>query len=90
MEFAERTRTWTPTWSAGMEMGGFDPAAAHWGAYAGLVHGIASRPKSKPRPPATPATGPPPQPPPPDPRDVFAMTVGATPPPPLERQGTLC
>ena len=68
MEFAGRTLTWTPIWSALMEMGGFDPAAANRGAYAGLVRGIASRPKSKPKPSATPRNwGPPaaapPQPP---------------------------
>ena len=49
MEFAGRTWTWTPTWSVIMEMGGFDPAAANRGAYAGLVHGIASRPTRNPR-----------------------------------------
>ena len=29
---------------------GFDPAAANWGAYAGVVQGIASRPKNMPQP----------------------------------------
>ena len=32
-----------PTWSALMDVGGLDPAAAIRGAYAGLVHGIASQ-----------------------------------------------
>ena len=67
MEYGARTRTWTPTWSALMDMEGFDPEAANRGAYVGKVHGIASRPKSKPKPAATPARGPPaaapPQPP---------------------------
>ena len=57
MEYAARAWTWTPTWSALMDMGDFNPEAANRGAYAGLVHGIASRPKSKPKPAATPATG---------------------------------
>ena len=58
--------TWTPTWSALMDFGGFNPEAANRGAYAGLVHDIASRPKTKPKPaalgapcnrtPATPGT----------------------------------
>ena len=45
---------WTPTWSAVLDFGGFNPEAANRGAYAGLVHGIASRPKYKPKPAATP------------------------------------
>ena len=56
--------------------------------YAGVVHGIASRPKSKPKPAATPA-GAPPQPHPPDPADAFAKTLGAI-SPALDRQGTVC
>ena len=56
MEFAGRTWTRTPTWSPLMEMGGFDPAAANHGAYAKLVHGTASRPKSKLKLAATPGT----------------------------------
>ena len=59
---------------------GFNPEAANRGAYAGLVHGIASRPKTKPKPAATPA-GAPPQPHPPNPRDAFAKAVGPSPPP---------
>ena len=60
------------TWSAIMEIGGFDPSAANRVAYAGLMHGISSRPKPKPKVPATPATGGPPHPHPPNPRDAFA------------------
>ena len=81
LEFAGRTRTWTPPWWALMEMGGFDPAAANRGAYAGLVHGIASRPKSKPKPAANPATGGPPQPHPPNPWDASAKALRPSPPP---------
>ena len=80
--------TWTPTWSALMDMGGFNPEAANRGAYAGLVHGIASRPKSKPKPAATPGGGPP-QPHPPNLRDAFAKALGAI-SPALDRQGTIC
>ena len=76
MEFAGRTRAWTPTWSAIMEMGGFDPSAANRGAYAGLVHGITSRPKPKPNVPATPATRGPLQPHPPNHRDAVAKALG--------------
>ena len=36
---------------------GFDPSADNRGAYAGLVHGIASHPKSKPKTPAAPEPG---------------------------------
>ena len=65
MEYGARTWTWTPTWLALMDMGGFDPEAANRGAYAGMVHSIASRPKSKPKPCNW---GPPqPHPPPPNP-----------------------
>ena len=89
MQFARRTLTWTPTRSAIMEMGGFDPAAANRGAYARWVHGIAFRPKSKSKPPATPATGTLPQPHPPNPRNAFAKALGAI-SPALDRQGTVC
>ena len=34
MEFAGRTWTWTPMWSAFMEMGGFDQSAGNRGVYA--------------------------------------------------------
>ena len=37
---------------------GFQPGGGEPGPYAGVVHGIASRPKSKPKPDATPAGGP--------------------------------
>ena len=75
MEYAGKAWTWTPTWSALLDMGGFNPEAANRGAYAGVVHGIASRPKSKPKPAATPAGGPP-QLHPPNPRDAFAKARG--------------
>ena len=61
--------------------GGFDSATANGEAYAGLVHGIASRPKSKPKPPATPATGPPPQPHPPTPGTPLPRPWWPSPPP---------
>ena len=44
------------------------------------MHGIASRPKSKPKPAATPAGGPP-QPHPRTPADAFAKALGAISPP---------
>ena len=37
---------------------GFNPEVAKRGVYAGVVHGIASRPKTKPKPAATPTRGP--------------------------------
>ena len=52
------------------------------------MHGIASRPKSKPKPAATPAGGPP-QPHPPNPWDAFAKPLGAISLAP-DRQGTVC
>ena len=88
IEYAGKAWTWTPTWSALMDIGGFNPEAANRGAYAGVVHGIASRPKSKPKPSATPA-GDPAQPHPPIPRDAFAKALGAI-LPALDRQGTVC
>ena len=69
----------------GVPFGGGQPG----GAYAGLVHGIASRPKSKPKVTATPATGGPPHPHPPNPRDAFAKAVRAI-SLALDRQGTVC
>ena len=89
MEFGGWTWTGMPTWSTILEMGGFDPAAANRGAYAGLVYGIASRAKSKSKPPTTPTIGGPLQPHPPDPRDAFAKALGAI-APALDRQGTVC
>ena len=53
------------------------------------MHGIASRPKAKPKVPADPAIGGPPQPHPPTPRDAFAKALGAI-SPVLDRQGTAC
>ena len=70
-------------------IGGFDPSAANCGAYAGLVHGITSRSKSKPKTPAAPTTGGPPQPHPPNPQDPFAKAPGAI-SPTLDMQGTVC
>ena len=78
---------WTSTWSALLDFGDFNPEAANRGVYAGLVHGIPFRPKSKPKTAATPAGGPP-QPPPPDPADAFAKALGAI-SPALDRQGTV-
>ena len=69
----------TPIWSALLDFGGFNPEAANRGAYAGLVHSIASRPKCKPKPAATPARGPP-QPHPPNPQDAFPRPWGPSPP----------
>ena len=89
MECAGRTWTWTPMWSAIMEMRGFGPSAANRGAYAGLLHGIASSPKPKSKVPATPATGRRPQPHLPTPRDTFAKALGAI-SPAVDRQGTVC
>ena len=63
---------------------------ANRGAYATLVHGIASGPKSKPKRAATPTNRAPPQPPPPpQPKDAFAKALGAN-SPALDRQGTVC
>ena len=56
--------------------------------YAVMVHGIASRPKSKPKPVAAPAGGPP-QLHPPNPVDAFAKALGAI-SPALDRQGIVC
>ena len=33
---------WTPTWSALLDFGGFNPEAANRGVHAGVVHGITS------------------------------------------------
>ena len=54
MEYGGRTWTWMPTWSAPMDIGGFDPAAAKRGAYAGLVQGWPPRPSPNPSPPQPP------------------------------------
>ena len=72
-----------------MGIGGFDLSAASRGVYAGLVHGIASHPKSKPKTPAAPATGAPPQPHPPNPWDAFAKALGAN-SPTLDMHYTVC
>ena len=85
VDWVRKAWVWTPTWSAPLDFGGFNPEAANRGAYAGLVHGIASQPKSKPKPAATPAGGPrklhsP------NPQDAFAKALGAI-PPALDRQG---
>ena len=58
----------------------FGPSAANGGAYAGLVHGIASRPEPKPKTPRTPATRGPPQPHPSNPQDAFTTPWGHSPP----------
>ena len=85
MEYVEKAWTWTPNWWALMDMGGFNPEAANQVPFAGFVHGIAPRPKSKPKPAATPAEGPM-QPHPPNPRDALAKALGAI-SPALYRQG---
>ena len=88
VEWVGKAWVWTPTWSALLDFGGFSPEMANRGLYAGLVHGVASRPESKPKPAATPAGGPP-QPHPPNPADAFAKALGAI-SPALDRQGTVC
>ena len=88
VEWVGKAWVWTPTWSALLDFGGFNPEAANRGVYAGVVHGIASRPKSKPKPAATPAGGPP-QPHSPNTADAFAKALGAI-SPALERQGAVC
>ena len=60
-----RTWAWAPTWSEVMGVGGFDLAAANHGAYGGLIHGIACRPK--------------PPPPPQSPRPQQALPISRTP-----------
>ena len=75
---------WTPTWSTLLDFGGFNPEAANRGVYAGVVHGIATRPKSKPQSAAAPAGGPP-QLHPPNPVDALTKAHGAT-SPALDRQ----
>ena len=79
MEYAGKT--WTPTWSALLDFGGFNPEAANRGAYAGVVHGITSRPKSKPKPAATPVGGPPQPHPPQTPGTPSPRPWGPSPPP---------
>ena len=71
-----------------MGVGGFDPSAANREAYAGLVHGVASRPKNKT--PSRPggARGPP-QPHSPNSRDTFTKVLRAF-CPILDTQGTVC
>ena len=88
VEWVEKAWVWTPTWSALLDFGGFNPEAAHRGVYAGVVHGIASRPKSKSTPAAAPAGGCP-QPHPLNPADAFAKALGAI-SPALDGQGTIC
>ena len=89
MEFAGSTWTWMPPWCAIMEGGAFELSAANRGAYAALVHGIASCPQPKPKVPATPATGGPRWPHPPNPRDTFDKAVWAV-SRALDRQSTVC
>ena len=54
VDWVGKAWVWTPTWSALLDF-----EAVNRGAYAGLMHGIASRPKSKPKLAATPAGAPP-------------------------------
>ena len=79
---------WSPTWPEIMGIGGFDPSRDNRGAYAGWVHGIASRPQSKPKTPAACVTGGPPQPHPSNPRDAFVKALGAI-SPSLDMQSTV-
>ena len=88
VEWVGKAWVWTPTWSALLEFRGFNPEAANRGVYAGVVHGIATRPKCKPKPAAAPAGGPP-QPHPPNPVVAFAKALGAI-SPAMDRQGTVC
>ena len=71
-----------------MGVGGCNPSAANRGAYTGLVHGIAPRPKPKPKTPSQPTAGGPPQPHPPNPRDAFTKALGAV-RPTLDTQDTI-
>ena len=64
---------------------GFDVSTTKRGVSARLVHGIATRPKPKPKTPAAPATG---QPHPPKSRDAFAKALGAM-RPTLDMHGTV-
>ena len=77
MQSVGRTWQWSPTWLGIMHVGCFDPSAANRRAYAGLVHGIASHPKPKPKTPAAPAASGPPQQHPPNPRDAFTTAKRA-------------
>ena len=79
----------TPTLSGLMDFEGFNPEAANRGAYAVVVHGIASRPKTKLKPAATPAGGPPQPHTPNNPQDALAKALGAI-SPALDRQGMVC
>ena len=88
VEWVGKAWVWTPTWSALLDIRGFNPEAANRGVYAGVVHGIAGRPKPKPKPAAAPAGGPR-QPHPPNAADAFAKALGAI-PPALDHQGTVC
>ena len=47
MHIAGRTWEWSPTWWEIIGVGGFAPSVANRRAYAGWVHGTASRPKPK-------------------------------------------
>ena len=58
VEWVGKACVWTPTWSALLAFEGFNPESANRGVYAEVVHGIASWPKSKPKPAAAPL-GPP-------------------------------
>ena len=42
VEWVGRAWVWTPTRSALLDFGGFNPEAANQGVYAGVVHGIAT------------------------------------------------
>ena len=78
---------WSPTWLEVMGAGGFDPAAANRGVYAGVVQGITSHPKPRPQP--RPAAGGPHQLHSPNPQDALTKALGAI-RPNLDMQGTVC
>ena len=80
---------WSRLWLGIMGIGSFDPSAADPGGYAGLVHGISSRPKSKPKTLVAPATGGRPRPPPPTPGTGSSRSFGAI-SPTLDMQRTVC
>ena len=80
VEWVGKAWVWTLTWLALLDFGGFNPEASNRGVYAGVVHGIASRPKSKPKPAAA-SLGAPRSCTPPTPRTPSPRHWGPSPPP---------